>query len=88
VTYRIDRSTTETSTVFVLSGEMSADQVAELRALVQLETIARVALDLKEVTLVDRDAVGFLARIEAAGGTLLNCPPYVRTWILGEVDKV
>jgi anti-anti-sigma regulatory factor len=87
MTYRIDRSATDASTFFVLSGEMNANQVSELRALVQLEATARVVLDLKEVTLVDRDAIAFLVRIEAAGVTLLNCPPYVRTWISHEVDK-
>jgi hypothetical protein len=48
---------------------MNADHVSELRALVQLETTARIALGLKEVTLVDREAVASLARIEAAGVT-------------------
>jgi hypothetical protein len=67
VAYRIDRSATDASTLFALSGEMNADLVSELRALVQLETTARIALDLKEVTLVHREAVSFLAQIEAAG---------------------
>ena len=83
MTYRIDRATTEATTVFALSGEMNAEHVSELRALVARETIAHVVLDLTEVTLVDRDAVAFLARAEAAGVTLRSCPPYVRTWISG-----
>jgi anti-anti-sigma regulatory factor len=81
MTYRIDRSASDASTIFVLSGEMNAEHVSELRALVELETAARVVLDLDQVTLVDRDAIAFLTRIEAAGATLLNCPQYVRTWI-------
>jgi ABC-type transporter Mla MlaB component len=87
-TCRIDRSTTDASTVFVLSGEMNAEQVSELRALVESETTAQVVLDLADVTLVDRAAVAFLAGMEATGTKLLNCPQYVRTWIAGEVEKL
>jgi len=81
VTYRIDRATNDASIVFVLSGEMDADHVSTLRALLRNEASVRVVLDLEAVTLVDRDAVTFLARAEAAGVTLRNCPTYVRTWI-------
>jgi len=41
-------------------------------------------LDLREVKLADRDAVRFLARCEADGIQLKNCPPYVREWILAD----
>jgi hypothetical protein len=43
-----------------------------------------VCLDLADVTLVNRDAIGFLAGVEAAGATLVNCPEYVRSWIEAE----
>jgi hypothetical protein len=45
-----------------------------------------VVLDLKDVTLVDRAAVGFLARVEVAGAEIVNCPEYVRSWIEAEQD--
>ena len=32
----------------------------------------------RDVTLVNREAIGFLAGVEAAGATLVNCPEYVR----------
>jgi transcriptional regulator with AAA-type ATPase domain len=38
-------------------------------------------LNLKELVLVDGDAVQFLAGCEAAGMTLRDCPGYVRRWI-------
>jgi hypothetical protein len=44
----------------------------------------RRVLDLRELTLVDRDAVRFLERCEADRMKLKNCPAYVRTWILTE----
>jgi anti-anti-sigma regulatory factor len=87
VTFRIDRSTTEASTVFVLSGTMHAEQVSELRALVQSEASASMVLELGDVTLVDRAAVAFLAEMEAAGATLRNCPQYVRTWMACDGEK-
>jgi hypothetical protein len=43
-------------------------------------------LDLKEVKLVDRDAVRFLAEIEAQGARLRNCSAFVRQWISRERD--
>jgi hypothetical protein len=42
---------------------------------------AGVVIDLKEVTLVDRDAVTFLALSETSGIELGNCPAYVREWV-------
>ena len=41
----------------------------------------RIVLDLKDVTLVGRDAIDFLERCEADGIRLENCPAYVREWI-------
>jgi hypothetical protein len=40
--------------------------------------------DLADVTLVNREAIGFLSGVEAAGATLVNCPEYVRRWIEAE----
>jgi hypothetical protein len=42
---------------------------------------AQVVLDLGEVTLVDVDAVRFLASCESDGVTLLHCPAYVQEWM-------
>jgi hypothetical protein len=41
----------------------------------------RIVLDLKDVTLVGRDAISFLERWEAKGIALKNCAGYVREWI-------
>ena len=46
-----------------------------------------VALDLEEVTLVDLDIVQLLARCEAKGVELLNCPPYIREWTSRENSR-
>ncbi len=68
--------------LFTLSGRIEAEDIDELRRLLELEAAgSRVALDLKDVTLVDRDAVKFLAACEADSIKLENCPAYVREWI-------
>jgi hypothetical protein len=68
--------------VFALSGRMAQDDIAELEALVSSEPKDRpIALDLKDVTLVGREAITFLERCEGDNITLTNCPAYVREWI-------
>ncbi len=71
--------------VFTLSGRIEEDLVAELQRLFALEAGGHsFVLDLQEVTLADRDAVGFLAWCEAAGSTLKHCPAYIHEWIARE----
>ena len=77
---KILRTVDGSSIVFVLSGRIEAEHLAELRRLLDAEDVGR-ALDLKEVTLVDRDTIRFLAGCEADGVELRNCPPYIRNWI-------
>jgi len=63
---------------------MDLEHVDRLQELLANETVNRVTLDLKEITLVDRVAVQFLADMEAAGVRIVNCPRYVRSWIAAE----
>ena len=68
--------------VFKLSGRMDAENVAELQTLFTAEADSRrIVLDLRDLTLVDQDAVSFLNRCEADNITLKNCPAYIREWI-------
>jgi len=85
MTLRIDTATRGEFAIFVLSGCFEAHHIAELTRLFELETNRRrTVLDLKETKLVDRDAMRFLMRCEAAGMTLKNCPRYVRKWMKRE----
>ena len=43
-----------------------------------------VAIDLKDVHLVDLEAVKFLALRDSKAVELRNCPPYIREWIKSE----
>jgi hypothetical protein len=81
---RIQRSASE-KVVFTLSGRIQAEDLEELHRLFSLETGDRhLVLDLKDVTLVDRDAVKYLARCEDRNIELENCPAYIREWIKQE----
>ena len=73
--------------IFTLIGRMKAEHVAELKALLKSETgTQQIVLDLKDLTLVDRDAVRFLENCEADGIKIKNCPAYVREWMEREKD--
>lgn len=79
------RSTVTEETLFTVSGHMDAANLMELKNLIDEETAGRpLALDLKELLLVDRDAVTFLKRCESKGIELRNCSAYIRQWITKE----
>ena len=68
--------------VIKVSGRMDAENVGELERLVSKEADGcRIVLDLRDLTLVDQDAVSFLKRCEEDNITLKNCPAYIREWI-------
>jgi anti-anti-sigma regulatory factor len=71
--------------VFTLSGQMDEEPIAELETLINSEANGRrIVLDLKDLTLVNENAITFLERCEANSITLKNCPAYVREWINGQ----
>jgi anti-anti-sigma regulatory factor len=71
--------------VFTLSGRMDAENLAELETLMTSEAEGRrIILDLRDLILVDQEAVRFLKRCEADGIQLRNCPAYIREWITRE----
>lgn len=85
MTFKIQRAAKEDVVTFSLSGRIKAEEVAELLRLFEVERQDhRIVLDLKEVKLADQDAVSFLARCEANGTRLVECPAYIREWIAGE----
>jgi hypothetical protein len=83
---RIRRSA-NAQVVFRLSGQMGLEETVELETLIKSEENGRpIVLDLKDVTLVGRDAIAFLERCEADSITLKNCAGYVREWITRQRD--
>ena len=87
MTFRIETTARGGLTVFVLSGRIETPAIAELRRLFELQKDYRnIVIDLKDVSLVGRDVLGFLVRCEADGVKLENCPPYIREWMEREKD--
>ena len=69
--------------VLRVSGRITGDHVNTLRTLLEQESGA-LTLDLKDVRLVDGDAVKLLAIHESRGVRIENCPLYIREWIRRE----
>ena len=78
--------TEEGNVQFTLIGRFQTEHVNEVRGLIRLES-AGVVLELREVKLVDRSAVEFLAECEEAGVVLNNCAPYIRDWVTREAAR-
>jgi|HubBroStandDraft_2_1064218.scaffolds.fasta_scaffold17161_2 hypothetical protein len=74
--------------VLNISGRIAAEELEELQKVVSSEEAdhQKVELDLKDVKLVDRHVISFLAGCEANGTRLLNCPLYIREWIASESE--
>ena len=85
---RIDRVVSaENLVVLFISGRITGEAVDILREVLEQES-GGFAIDLKNVLLVDREAVKLLALCEVSGIELRNCPPYIREWVTRErADK-
>jgi hypothetical protein len=81
---RIDRAVSaENLVVLFISGRITGEHVDMLRDVLEEEADA-LAIDLKNVSLIDREAVKLLARCQTNGTELRNCPPYIREWVKRE----
>jgi hypothetical protein len=81
---RIDRVVGgEGIVVLCISGRITGEHVDMLRGVLEQES-GGFAIDLKNVLLVDREAVRLLALREANETELRNCPPYIREWVTRE----
>jgi len=78
---RIERSANG-QVVFTLSGRMQTEDIEQVRQLLVVEAPEqRLMFNLRDVTLVNQDAVTFLADCEAKGIKLESCPLHIRSWI-------
>ena len=67
--------------MFIVSGRLETQVIAELSRLFELQTERDIVLDLKDVGVIDREVMGFFLRCEADGVKLENCPSYLREWM-------
>src|SRR5579862_4631868 len=77
------RRTANGQVLFTLSGRIeTTEDIKQLQQMLAVETSGQqMILDLRDVMLVNHDAVEFLHRCEADGIKLENCPLHVRRWI-------
>jgi hypothetical protein len=84
MTCRIDRVVIGPGLLILhISGQITGKDVDLLRSLLEQERSV-VAIDLKDVLIVDREAIKLLAMRESNGVELRNCPPYIREWVTRE----
>jgi hypothetical protein len=84
MTCRFDRRVTGKDRAMLhISGRIAEEDVDTLRALLEEEK-GVVAIDLKDVLIVDREAIKLLAVSESNGVELRNCPAYIREWVTRE----
>ena len=87
MTYRIERVVGPDGVVALqISGRIGDPDVEIVRKLMESEMTSKsnVALDLRNVTLVSRDAIKLLSTVEEKGTELRNCPAYIHDWISRE----
>jgi hypothetical protein len=74
--------------VFTVSGRLEAHNLSELSALLSAEPAGPTrVLDLKDLVLVDSEAVRFLGGCVRDGIVLHNCPPYIHAWMAREGEQ-
>jgi hypothetical protein len=78
---RIERSANG-HVVFTLSGRIQTEDIEQFQQLLVVETPGQqLMFNLRDVTLVNQEAVTFLADCEAKGIKLESCPLHIRNWI-------
>jgi hypothetical protein len=89
MTCRIDRRVIgQGRAMFYISGRITEKDVDTLRALLEHEK-GVVTIDLKDVLIVDREAIKLLAVRESNGVELRNCLAYIREWVTRETtDRI
>jgi hypothetical protein len=86
--FHIQTSVNDDNVTFAVSGRLDVNGIAELKGLMYgYRKCHRLVLDLKDVGLVDRFAIQSLTAFEGNGVQLVNCPLYVRDWILRNVGQ-
>ena len=80
---RIEKESNGFVTTLRLSGRIQWDCIASIRSAMNDDGVHNI-LDLSDVSLVDITVVRFLISCENEGIKLVQCPPYVREWILRE----
>jgi anti-anti-sigma regulatory factor len=79
----------EEAVTLLLNGKFSEDSLPDLDQSISAAkgSHRKVYIDLSEVTLVDRKAVQYFSTQAGQDVKLVNCPIYLRRWIIQENDE-
>ena len=83
MTLRIEKDSDGQTTTLRLIGRMRREHIEELKAQIKAGGTS-VTLDLNELSLVDLDAIRFLATCQTDGISLVHGSRYVNNWIAKE----
>ena len=83
---KIERQSDGKTTIISLIGRIRAEHLDEIKQQMN-SSLETTIFDLSEVTIVDADVIRFLSASELEGTTVVDCPPYVREWILREREE-
>ena len=73
--------------VLRISGRLDVEGLPGLKQLLQSEEEGRpIVLDLRDLRLVDQEAVRFLEQCDSNGIELQNCAPYICEWMERQRD--
>jgi hypothetical protein len=86
MTLRIVVNAGDDGTTIRLIGRMRAEHIEPVRTEIAASRTP-VALDLDEITLADVDAVRFLVVAEREGIALRHCAPFIREWMVREMNQ-
>lgn len=64
-------------------GHIQSEHLSKIEELIARES-GPIVLDLAELTLIDREAVSYLASCKQRGIELRNCPSFLMEWISKE----
>jgi hypothetical protein len=81
--FRIEKECDQCVTRLRLSGRIRSELIPSIRSEMDGQDTSKT-LDLSEVTLVDLGVVRFLIKCEDEGIEIVQCPPYVREWMIQE----
>jgi hypothetical protein len=87
MSFRIDRVAIEDDREIVrISGRVARENLELLRNVLIESRV--VAIDLKNVLLIDREGVKLLVVAEAKGVELRDCPAYICEWVARERAQI
>jgi hypothetical protein len=81
--FKIEKDCDRSAIRLRLSGRIQSDLIGSIRSEMDGGHRSKI-LDLSEVTLVDLGVVRFLISCEDRGVELVECPPYIREWMVRE----